>query len=644
MILYHAELGEFKDDVDSNRIVSRILDKFQCHLGYSPGMSERQSWASSLRFMESAVRRAELPNDCGVMIEFKLPTTSRRIDFLIAGKDLEGRDNYVLVELKQWSEARKSTTPRLVNTFIGGAQRDVSHPSHQAMSYNTFLSEINEEIYTRNIIGNVCAYLHNYRQKNPEPLLDEQYGDFIREAPLFFQEDTAELQAYLKKFLSQGNGMNICYFIENGRLKPSKKLIENVTSLFNGNDAFTLIDDQAVAFEKIAHQCSLRSQQKNVIIVEGGPGTGKSVVSMNVFGKLLSQGKNVKFVAPNAAFRKVLVEKLYQDRAGKKAYLEHLVSGSLSFYDVPRDLYDVLIVDEAHRLKDRTAYMYRGENQVEDIINAAKVSVFFIDDGQQIRREDLGSVSSINDAAIRYGAHVTHMTLSAQFRCSGAEGYVNWITDVLQLERTGNEEGWDEGDFDFRIFDTPQQVYEIISQHQLNGSDARILAGYAWPWTTQGNSDAQVRDVRIDEYDFAMPWNSRANSSLWAINPEGKEQIGCIHTSQGLEFDYVGVLFGNDITFDPTTGEVKGVYEEYYDRTGKSGLRNNSEELTLYIKSIYKILCSRGMKGCYIFVRDKNLKQYMSQRLSAAKNRQYEIDLSQDSYLRVAESNDNNLF
>ena len=141
-----------------------------------------------------------------------------------------------------------------------------------------------------------------------------------------------------------------------------------------------------------------------------------------------------------------------------------------------------------------------------------------------------------------------------------------------------------------------------------------------------------------------MPWNSRANSSLWAINPEGKEQIGCIHTSQGLEFDYVGVLFGNDITFDPTTGEVKGVYEEYYDRTGKSGLRNNSEELTLYIKSIYKILCSRGMKGCYIFVRDKNLKQYMSQRLSAAKNRQYEIDLSQDSYLRVPESNDNNLF
>jgi len=640
MILYHAELGEFKDDVDNNQIVDRILEQFQYHLGYTPGRSEQQAWSSSLKYMETAVRRAELPDDCGVMIEFKLPTTSRRVDFMVTGKDVAGRDNYVLVELKQWSEAEKSATPRLVNTFLGGGFRDVPHPSYQAMSYNTFLTEFNEEIYTRNIIGSACAYLHNYRQKSPEPLLDEQYGDFIQQAPLFFQDDTAELQTYLKRFLSQGNGMNICYFIENGRLKPSKKLIENVTSLFRGNEAFTLIDDQAVAFEKIVHQCSLPSQRKRVIIVEGGPGTGKSVVSMNVFGKLLSQGKYVNFVAPNAAFRTVLVEKLYQDKAEKRAYLEQLVGGSSSFHDVPRGLFDVLIVDEAHRLKDGTAYMYRGENQVEDIINAAKVAVFFIDDGQQIRREDLGSVSSINDAAKRFGALVSHMTLTAQFRCSGAEGYVNWITDVLQLEQTGNEEGWDEGDFDFRILDTPQQVYEMIRRHQHKGSDARMLAGYAWPWTSAGNNDAQVNDVCIDEHNFSMPWNSRTKSSLWAIRPEGKEQVGCIHTSQGLEFDYVGVLFGNDITFDPLTGRVEGVYEEYYDRTGKSGLRDKPEELTLYIKSIYKILCSRGMKGCYVFVRDEKLKRYMKQRLFAAENRQYDMRHLHDTYTQVADRND----
>ena len=180
----------------------------------------------------------------------------------------------------------------------------------------------------------------------------------------------------------------------------------------------------------------------------------------------------------------------------------------------------------------------------------------------------------------------------------------------------------------------------MIRRHQHEGSDARMLAGYAWPWTSAGNNDAQVNDVCIDEHNFSMPWNSRTKSSLWAIRPEGKEQVGCIHTSQGLEFDYVGVLFGNDITFDPLTGRVEGVYEEYYDRTGKSGLRDKPEELTLYIKSIYKILCSRGMKGCYVFVRDEKLKRYMKQRLFAAENRQYDMRHLHDTYTQVADRND----
>lgn len=627
MILYSASLDQFRNHVDNNEITDQIALSFRTAMGYKPNPNEVRSWNNSMRFMETAVRRAKLPGDCGVLIEFRIPTTSNRIDFLLTGHDASDQENFVLVELKQWEEATKSRIPHLVNTYVGHGLRDVTHPSNQAKSYVDFLSNINQEIQERRIGGHACAYLHNYRKEDPEPLLDPEFDEFTKAAPIFFKSDARELQTYLRKYLSKGNGMRTKYYIENGKLRPSKKLIDTVSDLFKGNDEFVLLDEQIVAYNTIINYClaNIDEQKKMVIIVEGGPGTGKSVVALHVFRELLEHSQNVNFVAPNSAFRTVIMEKLAQGKYGTKTFIKGLFKGSAGFNDSPPNFFDALIVDEAHRLKNGSAYGYRGENQVEDMINSAITSVFFIDDGQQIRPDDIGNVAELERVAALHDAEVIKLKLSAQFRCNGAEGYINWITDVLQIEETANADGWDQQDYDFRFCETPNEVARLIKKRYNEGHEARILAGYAWPWTSdkKGNSDAQVNDVVVEETGFAMPWNSRSLRSTWAINEDGIDQVGCIHTSQGLEFDYVGVLFGKDIKFNEVTEQIYGDYSAYYDRTGKSNLKDKPEELTRLIKNIYKVLCSRGMKGCYIYVQDEALREYFKRRIEIVKRNQY---------------------
>lgn len=619
MILYSASLSGFRSHVENNQITDEIASAFFQALGYRPGIGEMNAWNNSLRFMETATRLAELPDSCGVLIEYKIPSTSKRIDFMITGQDDKGRDNFVLVELKQWTEASRSATRNLVNTFVGRDWRDVAHPSQQAYSYCEFLSEMNEAIREQNIFGHACAYLHNYTKQNPEPLLAEEFTQITERVPVYFKSDSAELQKFLRRFLSRGHGENIKYYIENGRLKPSKQLIESLTSLFAGNKEFILLDEQIVAYETIMQKASEESDRKKVIVVEGGPGTGKSVVSMHVFRELIKQGKNVQFVAPNQAFRSVIIDKLFSGGYGTKGHIRNLFQGSGAFVNAPENFFDALVVDEAHRLKGEGTYQYRGISQVDDVMKSCRVAVFFVDDEQQIRPDDIGSTAEIYRCAAAYGAEVSQITLTAQFRCSGAEGYIRWLSDVLQLEQNANAEGWDQGDFVFEIFDNPHEVTGAIERHQAEGCNARTTAGYAWPWSTTGNNDAQIDDVVIEAFDFHRPWNTRLKSKIWARDEECAKQIGCIHTCQGLEFDYVGVIFGEDIRFDPVSGKIYADYKAYKDVTGKKNMQQDPEQLTQYIKNIYKVLCTRGLKGCYVYICDPELRAYFKARLAAAR-------------------------
>ncbi|MGI5897912.1 MAG: DUF2075 domain-containing protein [Candidatus Dojkabacteria bacterium] len=379
------------------------------------------------------------------------------------------------------------------------------------------------------------------------------------------------------------------------------------------------MDEQKVSYEE-ALAIAKYGKKKSVVIVKGGPGTGKSVVSINLLGGILKLGKNVVFVAPNAAYRTVIAEKLKKEN--KRSIIDHLFKGSAGFVNTKENEFDVIIVDEAHRLKNGTAYQYYGVNQVEDIVKSAMVSIFFVDESQMIRPDDIGSLEEIKRVAGMFNAEIKEMELTAQYRCSGADGYINWLDNTLQIKETANYDGWDEGTFDFKIFDSPNELKDAIDQKILEGQEARIVAGYSWKWTSQkhGNPDSEVCDVYIEEYDFKMPWNSRKVGSRWALADAGKEQIGCIHTVQGLEFDYIGVIVGRELTFDPASLQYRANWDKYKDNVGRQGLRDKPEELSRLIRNIYRVLMTRGMKGCYVFFEDKNVKRYFLDRLNTNLN------------------------
>ncbi len=615
MIVYSNTAMQFRQDVDENQITAQIAQSFLDHLGYLPGEAERRSWQNSMQFMERVVRRSQIPDDCGVLIEYNIPATSLRIDFMLTGQDIHSQDSFVIVELKQWDRAEATTRPDVVSTFVGGRYRDVLHPSYQAFSYLQYLSNMNEAVQTHGIVGRACAYLHNYAKKQTEPLLHPQYLDITRSAPIFFREDQGDMQKFLYQSLAKGKGIHTMHFIEHGRLRPSQKLMDHVAGLLKGNDEFILLDEQKVVFETIIERAQT-AEHKTVIVVKGGPGTGKSVLSMHVLGRLLQAGKNIRFVAPNAAFRQVMIEHLAKSRVRNRAKINALFSGSSKFWETPLNAMDILVVDEAHRLKKRGAFMYRGENQVEDVVRAAHVCILFIDDHQQIRPDDVGTTTEIRRLAATYRAELVELELEAQFRCAGAAGFLNWIDDVLQVRHTGNYDGWDRDAFEFELMDSPHDLYQRIQERQSQGYKARMLAGYAWEWTrVEENPLGEVADVVIPEHDFAMPWNQRQNSSLWAILPEGVGQIGCVHTSQGLEFDYIGVIVGKDLCYDPASGEVCSDASQYKDRAGIKGIAGNRPELTRLIKNIYRILFSRGMKGCYVYVCEEGMRERMKNRM-----------------------------
>lgn len=581
-------------------------------MGHKETASERMAWRNSLRCMETVLRNSEVADDCGVLVEYVIPNTSNRVDFIITGEDDKERKNYVIVELKQWENAELTDYPDLVNTYVGRGKREVPHPSYQADSYNCKIRAINEGIYKNHIIGYACAYLHNYLQKTPEPLLDERYKKLTEAAPIYFMDDCKKLQDFMQRMVGKGRGMDILYQIENGKIKPSIKLVECVDELYKGNDNFYLLDEQKTAYSIILKELENVSRKKT-IIVKGGPGTGKSVVSFKILHSMLDKRLNVKFIAPNEAFREVMIQKLIAAKADEEKTIKLLFGGSGTLYKVPLNTYDVLVVDEAHRLKGKGAYRYQGDNQIQDIIHASLLNVFFVDDFQRIRKIDIGTVDEIKRVAAIEGSEVVEMELKAQYRCAGAEGFINWITHTLQIEETANFDGWDKESFEFKLFDDPNEMYQLIAKKNLSGNSARLVAGFAWEWSSDEN--ASVNDVVIPEWNFAMPWNARKKRALYAIKEDSINQIGCVHTVQGLEFDYVGVIIGNDLKYDYETGEVVACYDEYKDVSGKAGLKNDVEELTKLIKNIYKILLSRGTKGCYLYCRNYGLQQYIKSRM-----------------------------
>lgn len=619
MIVYQETKKQFLHDVRSDLIEDKIEAKVKEKLHKKTAHNEFVSWMNSMQYMYKVMEDEHIPDESMIAIEYRIPNSNKRVDFIVCGEDGTGKESAVVIELKQWQEiAKVKGKEAIVKTNLQGRSIETTHPSYQAWSYVSMIKDYNEDVRKYKINLKPCAYLHNYRLQPNDDLTDAYYEYYIDKAPLFTRGDTDRLAAFIARYIKKGNA-DVLYHIDNGKIVPSKSLQDNLTSMLKGNKEFTLIDEQKVVFEK-SLEIVRNQQKKQVYIIHGGPGTGKTVLAINMLVAILNMDKNVMYVTKNAAPREVYRKKL-TDGQYRRAYIDNLFKGSGAFTEAISNDFDCLIVDEAHRLNEKSGmFQNLGENQIKEIINAARTSIFFVDDFQMVTTKDIGSTNEIKKWSRYFDAEVYEDTLLSQFRCNGSDSYLSWIDNVLEI----NPEAMDDfdHDYDIRICDRPDEVKDLIMEKNKANNKARMVAGYCWDWIREGKNNSDVHDIQIG--DFGMSWNL-GSSSTWAIDPGSVNEIGCIHTCQGLEFDYVGVIIGEDLRYDD------GIITDFTKRAktdqsikGLKGLYAKDPQKALkiadrIIKNTYRTLLTRGQKGCYIYCVDEKLKEYLKLRLNAHK-------------------------
>jgi len=616
MIIYENLKKGFLDDVESGEYVNKVKNAMETKMHRHSGKSEENSWVNSLRAMSNIMQDNNIPEDAGIAIEYNIPNTSNRVDFIITGYDSKNKEEIIFIELKQWSKINKvGGMDQIVETFLGKGLRQIPHPSYQVWSYTELLKNSNEYIQNNGTKLSPCAYMHNYYPiEKDDPILDFCYKQMLEKAPVFRMTESKELKQFIKNHIKYGDKLLSLKNIEKGKLHPSKSLQDCLANMLRNKPEFVMIDEQKVIYEQVLKNARLsqKDKKKRVIIVKGGPGTGKTVVAINLLVQSIQENIYSSYVTKNSAPREVFFNKL-RGESYKPKFIKGLFMGSGSFISCPLNKYGLLICDEAHRLNGKSGmFSNLGENQIKEIINASLTSVFFIDEEQIVTSKDIGSIKEIEKWALREGAKLQISELVSQFRCGGSDGYISWLDNILQIRETANY-SLENIPYDFQVIDDPNELRKLIeTKNQIDGK-ARMVAGYCWDWVSK--KEETLNDISLG--NFSMQWNLN-NRAPFAIDPGSINQIGCIHTCQGLEFSYVGVIIGNDIRFEKgkvvtdftkrakTDQSLKGLISK-----ARKGDLETLSKIDIIIKNTYRTLMSRGMKGCFIYCCDKNLKEYI---------------------------------
>lgn len=621
MDLYSGPSDAFLQDSLQNQLTQKLEDAWFQHYGFKPHPAEVAAWRNSLDKMANVLRLADLTNQ-GISIEYRLPMTSKRLDCMVLGYDEEGNPGATIVELKQWSECAPADGEHVV-TWLGGAKRATLHPSVQVNQYQRFLAEGHTAFHDRAIGLDSCAYLHNYRLRDDDALLDPKFTPFLEASPIFTEQDASELATKLEERLSWGQGHDLLPRIKEGTYRPSKKLMENVAAAVEGQERYILLDEQLEVFDTVVSLVGKAAgdpDNKHAVIVHGGPGTGKSVLAVNLLGRMADEGFAANYATGSRSFTKSLWRILGTDAKNAFRYFHNYAMSN------ENDL-DVLICDESHRIRKTSVSRFTpkdersGLPQVVELLRVANVSVFFIDENQGIRPREVGSAELIREHAEERDIQVHEMELKTQFRCAGSGAFVGWVENTLNINRTPHVLWEGDEDFDFRLVGSPEEMENMLRQRLNEGHSARMVAGFCWPWSKElGDDDRLVEDVKIG--DWERPWNAHdrltgrpkdaPKASHWAIEDGGFGQVGCVYTAQGFEFDYVGVIWGPDLVYDPDDGEWIGQPEESED-TVVSRAKTSFLE---HVKNTYRVLLSRGMKGCYLYVMDEDTRRFVKSRLT----------------------------
>ena len=610
MELWHGTLSDFVMEGESGSLTGEMLQSFWNHHRYQPSVSETNSWNNSLKSLATASNEI-CSKDVGVVLEYHLPYSGCRIDAIYFGKDVTQQNCSAIVELKQWSEVQLSDDS--LNVYVHGAEHP--HPSQQALAYAEHLTEI-QSAYIDNKIGTApCSYCHNLSKTNSGPLEDVRYSEILRMSPMFIKGDEKRFVFHLENSIGNGNGKNLLDKFVNGKFKPSKKLLDVIDSVLHHNDNWHLLDNQLLAFNTIWAQVLKiklggRKFNRSAILVRGGPGTGKTVIATQLLADAIRNG----YTAIHSTGGKAFTTNLRAQFKGADA----LFAWNLNLRNAPTEGVDLLLVDEAHRIRYTSDTRWtpvserNKSSQIEELLNAAKVTVFFLDENQYVRPDEIGCTDLIRSTTKQLGIHLFEYDLNAQFRCGGCLDYLLWIENILGFNSFRTSNWMDQ--YSFKIVDTPHELEKIIPDARKQNETARIIAGFCWKWSNPLPDGSLVDDVKIG--DWSHPWNAKPLEkkaykpethpyTIWANTPKGENEIGCIYSAQGFEFDRVGVIWGPDLVWR------KDKWVAQPEKSFDSPVKSKKADTLRLVRNAYRVLLTRGIKETQLLCLDDETRDHI---------------------------------
>jgi len=598
-------------DKDATELERVLAEHFFGSGWGAPGPGERRSWRNSLPALARDLRDAGL-GQVEVILEHRLPLSSKRADVVLAGAHPRtGAPSYVVVELKQWGSASRWEGSDTLVDVDGAPYRPALHPSTQVAGYVDYLRDFTASLAEAPdaVVG--LAYLHNATDHSVEDL---RVMAGARDARLVTGQRRGELHEFLRSRLAPESGVEAADALLGSAVRPSKQLLSVAAQEIREREQFVLLDEQRVAYELVlaAVDEARHADTKTVVVIAGGPGSGKSVIALSLLGELARQGRAVLHATGSKSFTQTL-----RQVAGKgSTRTKKLFTYFNSFIDAEKNGLEVLILDEAHRIREKSVNRYtpkplreRARPQIEELLDAARVPVFLLDQYQVVRPGEMGSVPEIERAAQARGLHVRHVDLNAQFRAGGSERYVDWVLRLLGLRGDGPVEWRDEPAFTVDVVDSPEEMEARLTALLDRGYGARMTAGFCWPWSDPRPDGSLVPDVQISAW--SRPWNLKSErsvggappSSLWATDPAGFGQVGCVYTAQGFEYDWNGVIIGPDLVWRTD----RWVARREFNRDPDFRSRASVDDATFdrLVRHVYKVLLTRGMVGTLIYSPDE---------------------------------------
>lgn len=435
----------------------------------------------------------------------------------------------------------------------------------------------------------------------------------------------------------------------------SKKIAKKPLYLLKNLDIFkyspfvSLTEEQLdICEDIITHMLNTLPDGSGTFVVHGSAGTGKTVLSIYLLSLLKELVSNVpddsnseeydEFMNTLNVKKSLLRGVLHKEKLLKIGFVVPMTSLRNTLKSVFREVglssikvigpddvvtydYDILFVDEAHRLArgqnipnlgafndkcKRLGLDPKSSNQLQWIMMKSKYTVLFYDGCQSVKGSDITKEDFAK--GIRMHDSLEEKTLTSQLRCQGGADYIEYIDNILHVD---NPEPQTFGKYQAVMFDNIKDMIEEIHNKEIDYGLSRVMAGYGWKWSTKEMSYDQIKEAGLYDIDIEgehLIWNTKA--SRWICSEHAIDEVGCIHTTQGFDLNFAGIIFGPEIDYDPIKKEIIINRKKFFDRNVKAGATD--EELKQYIVNAYAVMMKRGIKGTYIYVVNDNLRRYLS--------------------------------